>query len=53
MKELEHERGSGAPLSDLLNVTKKLQQEKGSGAGKRKGCSSFRFAARNKKLQQE
>jgi hypothetical protein len=46
---LEHERGSGDSLSDLLNVTKKLQQERGRGAGKRKGSSSFRFAARNKK----
>jgi hypothetical protein len=31
-EEGEHERGRGAPLSDLLHVKKKLQKERGSGA---------------------
>jgi hypothetical protein len=31
----------------LLHVTNKLQQERGRGAGKKKGCSSFKFSASN------
>jgi hypothetical protein len=27
----EHERGSGAPLSDLLHVTQKMEHERGRG----------------------
>jgi hypothetical protein len=43
IEEGEHERGSGAPVSDLLHLNKKMQHEKENGSKMEQGELRFQI----------